>query len=116
MVDRWHANGSRCTSAFMHLKPGYDIDGLWNIRQALMFDLADGHPYTIGPRKSRDDMMIDMEIAATLKAVCFLRGVEFEYKERSQATRAIAFGIKRGYVKNPAVWVDGIKIAAWNWD
>ena len=26
MVDRWHANGSRCTSAFMHLKPGYDID------------------------------------------------------------------------------------------
>ena len=45
-----------------------------------MFDLADGHPYTIGPRKSRDDMMIDMEIAATFKAVCFLRGVEFEYQ------------------------------------
>ena len=76
-------------------------------RSVLMSDLADGHPFTLGPRKSRDDMMIDMEIANTFKAVCFLRGVEFEYKERNQATRAIAVGIKRGYVKNPAVWVGG---------
>ena len=116
MVDRWHANGRRCTSAFMHLKAGYGIDDLWNIRHALMSDLADGHPFALGPRKSRDDMMIDMKIAKTFKAVCFLHGVEFEYTERNQATRAIAVCIKRGCVKNPAVWVGGIKIAAWNWD
>ena len=116
MVDRWRANGSRCTSAFMHMKAGYTFDDLWNLRNALMFDMAEGHPYTIGPRKSRDDLMIDMEIANTFKAICWLRCVEFEFKERNQATQAIAVGVKRGYVKNQAVWVDGIKIAAWNWE
>ena len=90
----------------MHLKQNYSIDDMWNIRQALWYDLPDGHPYTIGARKNRDDMMIDMEIAATFKAACNLRGVEFAFKERNHATRAIAVGIKRGYVKNPAVWVD----------
>ena len=100
----------------MHLKSGYSIDDMWNIRQGLWCDLLDGHPYTIGPRKSRDDMMIDMEIAATFKAVCYLRGVEFAFNERNQARRAIAVGIKRGYVNNPAGWVDGVKIVQWNWD
>ena len=98
----------------MHLKPV--IDDLWNIRHALMSDFADGHPLTRGPRKSRDDMMIDIEIANTFKAVCFLCGVKFEYKERSQAIRAMAVCIKQGSGNNPAIWVDGIKIAACNFD
>ena len=101
---------------FVHLKPGYSIDDMWNVRQALWYDLPGGHPFTIGPRKSRDDMMIDMEIVAIFKAVCYLRGVEFAFKERNQATKAIAVCIQRGYVTNPVVWVDGVKIAQWNWD
>ena len=32
MIDRWHANCSRCTSAFVHMKPGFSVEDMWNVR------------------------------------------------------------------------------------
>ena len=88
MIDRWHANGARSTSAFVHFKVRYSEDDMWNQRQAILCD-ANGHPYTIGLRTSCDDMMFDMEVAAMHRAVVVYVEWNLFFYKRQQAIKAI---------------------------
>ena len=73
--------------------------------------LEKGQHFSLRPRKTKDEMATEGEIAQIFCAVCWLSGITFKYRERNQN---VISGVK-GFAdvpeqKKKGVWVDGNKI------